>query len=306
MDAKIYVVVPVYNRKDYLERFLHCMRRQSFKNFAIIVVDDGSTDGTSELTAEQFPEVKLLRGNGNLWWTGAINVGIRYAMAQASATDAVLVINDDLEVNPDYLEILHGLFKSMPGTLIGSVIVDIKNPGIITDGGVLVNMLTAKFIVLNHNEKLSVFAKDYFVEVSLLSGRGTLIPMQVFHEIGLFDDKHFSQCGDTELPVRAKNAGYKLITSYGAIVKSYIDITDTINTSETYSLKDFKRYFFDVKSGFRLKYRFFFSLNTAKNPFYFLSFFLFDLLRITCRFILRLRFRQVVSRASYISQKVAK
>ena len=278
MDAKIYVVVPVYNRKGYLERFLHCMRRQSFKNFQIIVVDDGSTDGTSELITEQFPEVKLLRGDGNLWWTGAINVGIRYAMAKASATDAVLVINDDLEVNPDYLEILHGLFKSIPRTLIGSVIVDINNPEVIDNGGVIVNMITAKFTDINYKKHLSEFANDHYIEVSLLSGRGTLIPLQVFYEIGLFDEKHFQQGGDTELPVRAKNSGYNLITSYGAIVKSYTNSTDGINTSESYSLKDFKVYFFGIKSRFRLKERFYFSLNTAKNPFYFLSFFLCDLL----------------------------
>jgi GT2 family glycosyltransferase len=296
MGAKIYVVVPVYNRKGYLERFLHCMRRQIFKNFEIIVVDDGSTDGTSELIIEQFPEVKLLRGDGNLWWTGATNVGIRYAMTQASATDAVLVINDDLEVNPDYLEILHSLFKSMPRTLIGSVIVNIKNPDVIDNGGVVVNMLTAKFTVLNRKKQLSEFGKNHYVEVSLLSGRGTLIPIQVFYEIGLFDEKHFQQGGDIELPVRARNSGYLLITSYGAIVKSYIESTDSINISEYYSLKDFKMYFFGIKSSFRLKERFFFSLNMAKNPFYLFSYFLSDLLRITCHFILRLRFRKVVKR----------
>jgi N-acetylglucosaminyl-diphospho-decaprenol L-rhamnosyltransferase len=255
------------------------------------------------LIAEQFPEVKLLRGDGNLWWTGAINVGIRYALAQASATDAVLVINDDLEVNSDYLEVLHGLFKSMPRTLIGSVIVDIKNPDTIIDGGMIVNMLTAKFTTLNYKKQLSDFAKDYYVEVSLLPGRGTLIPIQVFCEIGLFDERHFLQCGDTELPARAKKLGYNLITSYRAIVKSYIESTDSVNTTANYSLKDFKAYFFGIKSNCRLKYRFFFSLNTAKNPFYFLSFFLSDLLRITCHFILRLRFSTTTSNSQSLGKR---
>jgi GT2 family glycosyltransferase len=268
------------------------MRGQLFKNFEIIVVDDGSTDGTRELITEQFPEVKLLRGDGNLWWTGAINVGIRCATTLASTTDAILVINDDLEVNPDYLEVLHGLFKSMPRTLIGSVIVDINNPDIIDNGGVIVNMWTAKFTVLNHAKKLSEFAKNYYVEPSLLSGRGTLIPIQVFYDIGLFDEKHFKQSGDVELPVRAKNSGYRLITSYGAVVKSYTESTNSMNIADSYSLRDLKSYFFSIKSSFRLKERFFFSFNTAKNPLYFLSFFLFDLLRITYHFIIRLRFRE--------------
>src|SRR5712692_1895165 len=133
-QGKIYIVVPVFNRKSFTQRFLCCMREQTFRNFEIIVVDDGSTDGTSELIAEHFREVQLLRGNGNLWWTGAINLGIRHAMARAFDDDAVLVINDDLEVNSNYLETLHRLWKSLPKTLIGSVLVDIKSPEIIGDG----------------------------------------------------------------------------------------------------------------------------------------------------------------------------
>ena len=59
--CKIHVVVPVFNRKALIPRFLECMRNQTFKNFEVIVVDDGSTDGTAELVAEHFREVQLLR-----------------------------------------------------------------------------------------------------------------------------------------------------------------------------------------------------------------------------------------------------
>jgi len=291
LQGKIYIVVPVFNRKFVTHRFLCCMRKQTFRNFEIIIVDDGSTDGTTELIAEQFKEVQLLRGDGNLWWTGATNLGIRHAMAQASEDDAILIINDDLDVNSDYLETLHKLLKSMPKTLIGSVIVDSKNPEIIYDGGRLVNWWTAKFKILNSQRKLSEFAKDYYADVSLLTGWGTLIPIEVFREIGLYDDKHFQQCGDTELPVRAKNTGYRLVVSYAALVKIHIEASDGINVSSYYSIKDLYKYFFNIKSNFRLKYRFFFGLNTAKNLLAFISFLLFDLLRISCYFLLRLRFK---------------
>ena len=293
MNCKIYVVVPVFNRKPYIERFLYCMREQTFKNFEVIVTDDGSTDGTSEMIAENFKEVQLIQGDGNLWWTGAVNEAIRHALSQASEADAILVINDDLEVDPNYLDILHTLFKSMPKTLIGSVVVDLHNPDVIHDGGVRLNMLTAKYRVLNRNQRLGSFGNNYYTEVSLLTGRGTLIPVPVFIKIGLYDDKHFKQCGDIEFPVRAKNTGYRLIVSYNAIVKSYVDSTDNMNITNCYNLKDLKKYFFDIKSNFRLKYHFFFSLKTAKNPLYFISFFLCDLLRISWHFLIRLHFKQV-------------
>lgn len=289
MADKIYVVVPVFNRKSFTERFLCCLREQRFRNFETIVVDDGSSDGTAELIAEQFEEVQLLRGNGDLWWTGAINVGILHAMLSASNDDAILVINNDLEIDSDYLGILHKLWKSMPRTLIGSVVVDINNPDVIVDGGRIVNWWTAKYAMLNSHRNLSEFPRDHYTDVSLLTGWGTLIPVQVFREIGLYDDKHFQQCGDPELPVRAKNAGYRLIVSYDVLVKVHIDASDDMNVCNRYSLRDIKKYFFDVKSNYRLRYRFFFGINTATNPLALVSFLAFDLFRITGHFLLRLR-----------------
>ena len=291
MAEKIYVIVPVFNRKSLTERFLHCMRGQRFRNFETIVVDDGSSDGTAELVTKQFEEVRLLRGNGELWWTGAINLGIRQAMILASADDAILVINDDLEIDSDYLEKLHRLWKSMPRTLIGSVVVDLENPEIIVDGGRIVNWWTAKHRILNVRRKLSAFPSDQLIDVSLLTGWGTLIPVQVFREVGLYNDRHFQQCGDTELPVRAKNAGYRLVVSYSAVIKVHVEASDNVNVSNQYSLKDIKKYFFDVKSNFRLKYRLFFGIDTASNPIALVSFLFFDALRITGHFFLRLRFR---------------
>jgi len=289
LDGKIYVVVPVFNRKFFTQRFLECMRGQTFKNLQVIVVDDGSTDGTADLIATQFSEVQLLLGDGNLWWTGAINLGIRHAMTQASDKDAVLIINDDLEVEREYLEVMHNLRRTLPRTLIGSVAVPIDTPEIIEDGGTLINWWTAKFYHLNAGVRLSKFDTSHYVEVSLLTGRGTLIPIEVFRTIGLYDDLHFQQCGDTELPVRAKKAGYSLVVSYAAVVKTHSQASESVNTSIHYSLSDIPRYFFGIKSNFRLKYRFFFSLKTAPNPFAFVSFFFFDALRLTLHFLLRLR-----------------
>jgi N-acetylglucosaminyl-diphospho-decaprenol L-rhamnosyltransferase len=288
---RIYIVVPVHNRKSLTERFLYCMSKQTFRNFEVTIVDDGSTDGTAELIAERFKEVRLIRGDGNLWWTGATNVGIQHAMKRAAEDDAVLVINDDVEVSPDYLQILYGVWRSRRKTLIGSVVVDIKKPDIIYDGGRIVNWWTAKTRWLNLNKKLSDFGKDYSVDVSFLTGWGTLIPISVFRDVGLYDDKHFQQCGDIELPVRAKNAGYHVVVSYAPIVKIHTDPLDGgKNACSCYSLRDLSKYFFDIKSNFRLKYRFFFSLKTARNPLAFVSFLLFDFVRITWHFLVRLRF----------------
>jgi N-acetylglucosaminyl-diphospho-decaprenol L-rhamnosyltransferase len=283
--AMIYVIVPVHNRRALVRSFLHCMERQTFKDFAVIVVDDGSTDGTATMIRDEFPDVDVLLGDGNLWWTGAINVGIRRAIAQANADDAVLIINDDLEFDPGYLAALHSSWRSTPNTLIGSVIVDIRQPERIYRGGERLNWWTAKSSFLNTDKMLCEFGKNYQVDVSLLTGMGTLIPVQFFQEAGLFDDVHFQQCGDTELPGRARKHGYRLVVCYDAVVKVHVDDTAGINASNRYSLSDIWSYLFDIKSDFRLKYRFYFAYNTAKNPLSFVIFLICDIARITVHFL---------------------
>jgi N-acetylglucosaminyl-diphospho-decaprenol L-rhamnosyltransferase len=289
-SSHIYAVVPVYNRKVLIESFLICMRRQTFRNFTIIVVDDGSTDGTSELIQENFPEVHLLAGDGHLWWTGATNLGIRHALAQAQLDDAILIINDDIEVDPDYLESLFRAWQAAPNALVGSVAVDLKNPELIYDGGRIVNWWTAKMRTLNVNKLLSDFDKDHCVDVSLLTGWGTLIPVRVLRDVGLFDEKHFQQCGDTELTVRAKNHGYRLLVSYAAIVRLHVDQAAGINTLLNYSLKDLKEYFFGVKSYARLKYGIFLGYGATTNWVAFCCFLVCHFARITVNFLRRLRF----------------
>jgi len=289
VQPMMYIVVPVHNRKALTQRFLECLAAQTFRDFAVIIVDDGSRDGTSEVIRDKFPEVILIRGDGNLWWTGAINLGIRRALLDASADDAVLIINDDLEVDPVYLDRLYHVWQSCPNTLIGSVVVDINDPDHILYGGEKIDRWIAKFTNLNPGRRLSEFSSDYCVKVSTLHGMGTLIPVSVFRDVGLYDDKHFQQCGDYELPCRASNRGYSLITTYNAVVKIHKDASDRINVRTVYSIKDLKPYFFDVKSNCRLKYRIFLARSIATNPFAFCSYMICDIARITFHFVSRVR-----------------
>ena len=70
----------MHNRKEYTHQCLLSIYKQTNKNFIVIVIDDGSTDGTGEMITNEFPEVILLKGDGNLWWTKAINLGIKHAL----------------------------------------------------------------------------------------------------------------------------------------------------------------------------------------------------------------------------------
>jgi GT2 family glycosyltransferase len=72
----IFIVIPVHNRRDFTRECLLSLRKQTYKNFKVIIVDDGSMDGTGDMIEKDFPEVIPLKGDGELWWTGATNMGV--------------------------------------------------------------------------------------------------------------------------------------------------------------------------------------------------------------------------------------
>ncbi len=90
----VYLVIPVHNRKKIT---LHCLETLGsqgvFQWASVIVVDDGSTDGTAATISRLFPQVEILHGDGSLWWTGAIALGMARAMQRGA--DFVIWLNDD-------------------------------------------------------------------------------------------------------------------------------------------------------------------------------------------------------------------
>ena len=287
----IYIVIPVFNRKALTYDCLASLHNQDYAEATIIVVDDGSTDGTSKMIHEHFPEVILLHGDGNLWWVGSINKGIQHALYLCKVDDYILVINDDLVVLPNYLSSLLATARTNPKTLVGSVETTTDAPNIIKSGGGRVNWLTAKYHRLNKGRTLDEFADGFTIEVSKLTGRGTLFPVQAFHDAGLYDNVHFKQCGDTELPVRASfKHGYRLIVSYDAVVISHIDSKLDINSQRYYSLGDVRTYFFNIKSHYRIQDRFWFAYKVAPNVLWLAWYASLEFLRNIGHFVLRLRF----------------
>jgi GT2 family glycosyltransferase len=90
-----YIIIPVHNRRNTTKICLENLQANSvFDICRIVVVDDGSADGTSDLVSTLWPSVKILYGDGNLWWGGAIRKGMEYAYSQNDC-DGIVWLNDD-------------------------------------------------------------------------------------------------------------------------------------------------------------------------------------------------------------------
>src|SRR6266567_2668190 len=105
----ISVIIPNWNGKDFLKDCLCAMRRQTFRDFETILVDNGSTDGSAEYVRTQFPEMQLLALPENLGFTGANIAG------HAQATGSLIVLlNNDTEAHPNWLEEIHRASQVYP------------------------------------------------------------------------------------------------------------------------------------------------------------------------------------------------
>src|SRR4030042_6314914 len=118
----LYIVIPVHNRIFYTRQCLESLKMQELKEFKIVVVDDGSTDGTGEMIEQEFPEVVLLHGNGNLWFTAATNLGVRYALECGASY--IMVLNDDTVAEGNFIEKMLFWAERKPNALLGGLAVD--------------------------------------------------------------------------------------------------------------------------------------------------------------------------------------
>ncbi|HET6225685.1 MAG TPA: glycosyltransferase family 2 protein [Bacteroidia bacterium] len=273
----IFIIISVYNRKELTSNCLSSLQRQTYKYFETIIIDDGSTDGTSEMICEKFPGVHILKGDGNLWWAGATNVGIEYVLRDRKANDSdyILTLNNDLEVPEKYLETLAYNASVYKRSILGSVSVDITSPDRMNFCGISWNEFTGKC-----HEK----AKDYkylyqeligqrqIIDSDMLPGRGTFMPIGVFNEIGLYDSTNFPQyAADEDFSLRARRNGWKLIIPTDTYLKSHITATGINMENVQFSLRYYKQLFFSIKSPLNLKIRYRWAMkNTPLKIFYFL------------------------------------
>ncbi len=115
----IYVVTSAHNRREVTARLIDSLiRQETDERVCLLLVDDGSTDGTADMAAERYPDSVILKGEGNLWWAGALQMAGDWLFAHASDEDAVLINNDDVRYEEDYIDTGLSLLRQYPDTLI--------------------------------------------------------------------------------------------------------------------------------------------------------------------------------------------
>lgn len=241
----IYIVIPVFNRIEFTKKCLLSLRDQSYKKFRIIVIDDGSTDGTSGILEKDFPEVHIIQGDGNLWWTKATNLGVKFALDNGAKY--ILTLNNDTILTNDFLEKMIYWTTKKPKALIGALALDNHTKEIVY-GGEKVNWITANYKKIIN--EIPIRSRKGLHEVSHFPGRGLLIPSSVFKKIGLFDEKRFPHyAADYDFTHRAVRNGFPVYTNYDARIYIYPEESGSVELRRSKSIIRYVNHLFGIKGG---------------------------------------------------------
>jgi GT2 family glycosyltransferase len=190
------LIIPIHNRR---ETTLNCLRHLrvngDLANLDAIVVDDGSTDGSEQAVRAEFPEVQILRGNGELWWTGAVALGMQHAFFNGA--EAVCWLNDDCLPAAGTLRRLTEACLASPEKVVAPACFDA------TTGEPVSNAFIGRKRVAPGP---ATCAADG------LSGFCVALPRAVWMKIGLPDARHFPHYyGDNAYTLLARRAGFPVL-----------------------------------------------------------------------------------------------
>jgi GT2 family glycosyltransferase len=204
------VTVVVLNWNGYRDTLecLESLEAVDYPCLRVLVVDNGSTDGSVDRIRMGFPEIEVLEIGRNLGFTGGNNAGITRALDLG--TDYVLLLNNDTIVDPDFLEriVAVGESEEVVG-ILGPTIFEYSDKDKIQTAANRIDWYRAKCYIYSAKRNRTDQGLEYCVEnVDCISGCAIMAKAELFQKLGLLIDDYFAYWEDAEFCTRAKRSGY--------------------------------------------------------------------------------------------------
>lgn len=213
MSHRVTVVIPNWNGERFLNTCLNALRRQSFRDFETVLVDNGSTDDSVDFVGQNFPEVRILSLEENRGFSAAVNAGIRASGVQ----EYVALLNNDTEADPGWLEALLRAAGRYPEvSLFASKLVDFHDRRVLDGAGDALRRSGLPYRIGHRELDRGQFEREAFVFGACAAA--ALYRRALFEEIGLFDEDFFAYCEDGDVSFRAQLAGHRCLYVPEAVV----------------------------------------------------------------------------------------
>lgn len=198
---KVSVIIPNYNGEQYLRGCLDGLLGQTACGIQVIVVDNGSGDGSIRILQEEYPQVRLLALDANYGFCRAVNEGIR-----AAETEYVILLNNDVRVAPDFVKTLTAAMEKDPQLFsCQAKMIQMDRPELIDNAGDFYTAL-GWAVTRGRDRALESYEKPGMI-FSACAG-AAIYRRALFEEIGYFDEAHFAYLEDVDIGYRARIAGY--------------------------------------------------------------------------------------------------
>lgn len=201
----VWIVVLTWNNYADTAACLQSLRALTYPNYQVVVVDNGSSDGTPARVRSDFPEVHLLENTVNLGVPAGYNVGFRHALEQGA--DGVVMLNNDTVVSPDLLHhLVHAAQHPQAGILVPTAYF-FSPPTEIWSAGGRYRWLPPAIIM--EKRRLQLGDPPRVLEYAI--GSCILITRRAFEQAGLLDETYFFMWEDLDLSVRIRKAGFLIL-----------------------------------------------------------------------------------------------
>jgi len=212
-SSLISVIIANLNGEEYLRDCLRSLEAQTFRSFEVIVVDNGSSDGSVSLIRENFPWVRVISLKENAGFSKGNNVGITEASSKHIAT-----LNNDTIADRRWLEALYEAAEADGAVgMVASKILLGRDGRTIDSAGMLIypdGMSRQRGRGETDNGQF-----DGIGEVLFPSACAALYRYEMLEEVGYFDEDFFTYCEDADLGLRARLAGWKAVLAPDAVVR---------------------------------------------------------------------------------------
>lgn len=217
MTPKIKVLILSYNGKHLLDDSVSSYLANDYPNFDVVVIDNGSTDGTMAYVRGKWPEVRVLRTEKNLGYSGGFNFGLDFAFNQQQA-DYVLITNNDVKADSKVISFL--LNTAGKDNLIGFVtgkVFYFDQPDTLQSVGYAENPVTGEVYHRGQNKK---DVGDFNKDEPLVSSDDIfmLVKRDVYEAVGGYNPSFLFQCEQWDWQERSKKSGFKVFFCSDAVI----------------------------------------------------------------------------------------
>ena len=198
---KVTIVIPNYNGRRLLENCLKTLENQTYTDFKVLIIDNGSTDGSKEIISDTL-DMEMVSLETNLGFCGAVNLGI-----QMTNTPYIILLNNDTETDRYFVEtLLKAIERSEKIFSCGAQMIDFQNHKILDNAG---DLYTAMGWAVARGKGKRCIDYEKKKRVFSCCAGAAIYRMDILNQIGGLDEHHFAYLEDLDIGYRARIFGYQ-------------------------------------------------------------------------------------------------